>query len=143
MSRFKRIMACFVLLPLLAAAGIAVVPVGARAQEELELTNLIIDRTKTRYGKDFHQAFVAMWEPVQDGVEYNIMINEIADARWGSLVFVFVNDRPVYRTSLGVRSGAVEDTVKQAIQTVQVYLMRLSIGQQSSADSEDLAGDGL
>lgn len=112
------------------------------ASGELELGNLIINRTQTRFGQDFHRYFVTMWEAPGGLKDYKILIRERASARWGSMIMIYVNDIPVYRAFLGFRTREMKEIVKKGVELTQMSLYRLSVDKQGAED-EDLAGDGL
>lgn len=60
---------------------------------EVEIANLVLNKTMTRIGNDFYEAFSDNWHPPKDLDISHIKIAEAPSARWGSLISVSVNDR--------------------------------------------------
>ena len=81
---------------------ISILPTAVLAQDQ-EIVNrqgLIIENTQTTIGKSFYRQFVSIWEPPRNAVDFNIFVQERADARWGSIISIFINDRLMYRNIL-------------------------------------------
>ena len=110
---------------------------------EVEIGSLIINRTVTRFGQEFHRHFVSMWEAPRDIEDYNILIRERASARWGSMILIYVNDRLIYRNILGIRTQQMEEIVRKSVELTRGYLFRLSISKQMFENEQDIARDGL
>ena len=108
---------------------------GAAAGEE-EINGLIIDQTRTLLGREFAREFCALWGEPRIDLSYNILIEEIPDARWGSLLSVKVNGRTAWRKALRPRSGGAREAARESIPQVRSYLLYLlqTNGGQDSAD---------
>lgn len=109
--------------------------------EETEVNGLIIDQTRTRIGQDFYREFCTLWGEPKSDFRYNISINEIPDARWGSLIIVTVNGQEAYRNTLRPRSGLVEEEAPKAIERAKSYLAYL-IRTNGNHDTADIRGNG-
>lgn len=91
------------------------------------MSGLLIDQTRTLFGREFFRHFSTAWGEPQTDFQYNLVVREIPDARWGSMIIIDVNGREVYRKRLAPRSGDVEQEVEKALPRVRrnfVYLMR-------------------
>lgn len=133
--RFRKIS-----LVLCIAAFLLTVATTATAAE-VEIDGLVINRTVTRFGHDFHREFGFQWNPPAGVHDYSILIRERADARWGSRVSVLINDQLVFRTFLGVRTVDLSAVVAEAVAETHRYL--LFIRDRFNGRQPDLAGDGL
>lgn len=112
----------------------------AQAQD-IEIRSLIINRTQTRIGQEFHRLFASLWVPVKGIDNYNIVVLEKASARWGSLIGILINDRVVFRQILGIRQNNLEEIAEKAVSIAHNYLFFHFLTQNKS--SEDLAGSGF
>ena len=106
-------------------------------------TGFIIDRTVTNFGAEFVRYFSQAWRE-QDGTEsLDVTIFERPSARYGSMVWVEHNNRPVARVFLYAgRSGTIQPSAVAAAQ----YVAR-KVGDESLAQlllhDPDLARDGF
>ena len=126
-------------LAVLFAAGFEA---GARAQQEAEIDGLIIDETVSRIGQDFYRHFVNRWEPLKGIEDYNILINERANARWGSWISIKVNDATVYVKVLRSRPTEIEAAVEEGVSMTARYLL-LVYQRERELETGDLAGSGI
>ncbi len=103
-----------------------------------------MEETMTKIGYDFYEYFFINWE-VPQGItvtDYNVVIHEKASSVWGSLVWIEVNETPIWNNNgqvLKPRGGEIEDAAKLAIQVVQMYLLNY---EQYQFTSEDMVGTG-
>ena len=117
-----------------------VLPVSAKAQ--VEINGLLVDQTRTMFGREFFREFSSAWGEPEVPVQYNIVITEYFDARWGSLIIIELNGREAYRKRLAPRSGDASQEAKAALPSVRRYLMYLMTTKNQSINP-DLKGDGL
>ncbi|KKO46464.1 curli production assembly protein CsgE [Arsukibacterium ikkense] len=91
------------LLPLKAAAN------------DIELSGLVIDRTISRFGKDFMFYYSGYWRdmPATEGV--SVVIYEQVYPQAGTFLWVELNQQRVYQTYFGRRHNNVKDMAEQAI----------------------------
>ena len=66
----------------------------------LEINGLIIDKTRTKMGRDFYQLFYTAWEAPNTKTDYIITISEQPSKGRGSRVFVYVNEYLPFRAFL-------------------------------------------
>jgi curli production assembly/transport component CsgE len=93
------------------------------SQETPAFYGFVLDKTKSKIGRDFYETFTSLWEFPQ-GTEYmNIVIDEHSDPRWGSQILIFVEDNLVYYTLLKPRAEDISEKAEEAIQAVFNYLM--------------------
>lgn len=123
------------------------IAVSVRAGTHMEIDNLIIERTQTRIGHEFYRDFVTRWnEAPQPPGEYQIIIVERANPRWGSLVWVEVGgflsgQDVVYRKVLLPRTADIQKEAAQAVEAVRAYFQR--VREFKKTLQEDLAGTGV
>jgi curli production assembly/transport component CsgE len=86
-----------------------------------ELTiNFIFDQTKTKVGRDFYETFSLSWEFPPD-FPGNIKIEEYTDPRWGTVLYLYVEDTLLYATPLKPRFEDIEGKVEEAIDVLWKY----------------------
>lgn len=93
--------------------------------QEVVLSGLILDQTKTHLGRDFYEAFAQRWEFIPGLENYNIIINEISDPRWGTQIQIFVDDNLVYISPLKPRLEDIELRAEEAADAVFKYFFTL------------------
>ncbi|MFJ4432340.1 curli production assembly/transport protein CsgE [Pseudomonas sp. NPDC089395] len=123
---------------LLLAAG---VPGVAHADAEDEMKGFIVDNTISHIGHDFYFYFADRLRATSR-LDFNLVVRERPDARWGSLVTVEFERDVLYRrflppnvTQLKEEAIAAADLVRQEV--VQRKLQRLL------QDTTDLERDEL
>ncbi|GAQ94620.1 curli production assembly/transport component CsgE [Thermodesulfovibrio aggregans] len=87
-----------------------------------QIQGLIIDKTKTKIGRDFYELFYLTLEPLMgiDG-KFDITVDEIVDPQFGSRVTVSINDNVVYQNFVSSRYDDIEEKVKEATQIVNYF----------------------
>ncbi|WP_313202524.1 curli production assembly/transport protein CsgE [Pseudomonas sp.] len=122
---------------LLAAGG----PDAAMAGAEDEMKGFIVDNTISHIGHDFYYYFADRLRATSR-LDFNLVVRERPDARWGSLVTVEFDRDVLYRrflppnvTQLKEEAVAAADLVKQEV--IQRKLQRLL------QDTTDLDRDEL
>ncbi len=115
----------------------------AAAEEELmqDIGGLIFEETMTKIGYEFYEYFFLLWEPPEvKPKDYNILITEMASARWGSWITVVVNDTPVWNMVLRPRSADIEDAVNESIEVTKDYLYNY---EKYQFQSKYMGGNGI
>ena len=114
---------------------------AANAGAEDEMMGFIVDNTISHIGHDFYNAFTDRLRATSR-LDFNLVVRERPDARWGSLVTVEHESDVLYRrflppntTQLNDEAVAAADLVKQQI--IQRKLQRLL------QDTTDLERDEL
>lgn len=111
--------------------------------DEVEIGSLVINRTITRVGMDFFEAFSDRWYAIEGLGTAHIRITEMPSARWGSLISVWVGEEIFFRTRLASRTKNIEGIADQAVRQVMTVITAKSIQMQQNGDKGDLIGDGL
>lgn len=93
----------FLLLPLKAAAN------------DIELGGLVIDRTISRFGKDFMFYYSGYWRDMPSTEGVSVVIYEQVYPQAGTFLWVEMNQQRVYQTYFGRRYNNVKDMAEQAI----------------------------
>lgn len=103
---------------------------SAQAIED-EISGFTIDNTITRTGHDFTR-FLADYRNTQFTTQndYNLVVNERPSARWGSLIWVTLDNQEVYRrflppgrVDLEQEAQAAANGIHQRAQQQQLQLM--------------------
>ncbi|QSX33442.1 curli production assembly/transport protein CsgE [Shewanella avicenniae] len=86
---------------------------GAQSKE-IELSGLVLDRTITRFGKDFTFYFSSYWRevPQTDGV--SVVIYERVYPQAGTYLWLELNQKKIYETYFGRRYNDVKKKAEQA-----------------------------
>jgi curli production assembly/transport component CsgE len=142
---------CFLSTPFFAAAQEAL-DAGALEEGKLDeraLLNLeqasgfIVDRTITQFGGEFMRVFSQTWRTLPGTQEFDVTIIERPTARYGSLVWVEYNNRPVARAFLYAgRSTAIRPIAVAAAEYVAGKLADEALASQMFEDP-DLAKGGF
>lgn len=134
----KRLNVFCLSLGLLLAAGVSDV---AQADAEDEMKGFIVDNTISHIGHDFYYYFADRLRATSR-LDFNLVVREHPDARWGSLITVEFERDVLYRrflppnvTQLKEEAVAAADLVKQEV--IQRKLQRLL------QDTTDLERDEL
>lgn len=85
------------------------------AANDIELSGLVIDRTISRFGKDFMFYYSGYWRdmPATEGV--SVVIYEQVYPQAGTFLWVEMNQQRVYQTYFGRRYNDVKEMAEQAI----------------------------
>ena len=115
-----------------------------RALQSLEqASGFIVDRTITQFGGEFMRVFSQSWRALPGTQEFDITIIERPTARYGSLVWVEYNNRPIARAFLYAgRSTAIRPIAVAAAEYVAGKLADEALASQLFEDP-DLAKGGF
>ncbi len=114
--------------------------VATPAKSQVEINGLIIDESRTVTGREFYREFFESWgEPTVD-ITYDIVIKEIPDARWGSMLSIDINGTTAWRKILQPRSGKAREEARASVPQVRRFLEYLRTSTEEK--SGDLVGDG-
>lgn len=91
--------------------------------QEITLTGFIFDQTKTKVGREFYEAFSMLWEYSLELEKVDIYINEITDPRWGTQVYVYVEDILVFVDILKPQTEDIKEKAEQAVESVLRYFL--------------------
>lgn len=113
---------------------------GVPADGQVEINGLIIDESRTMTGREFYRDFFERWGDPNLEFPYNIVIRELPDARWGSILSIDVNGTTVWRKVVRPRTGDARKEARESIPQVRRVLEHLrTIDEKRDGD---LVGDG-
>nr|WP_239480663.1 curli production assembly/transport protein CsgE [Parashewanella hymeniacidonis] len=115
-------------------------PVHSFANQEIELDGLVIDRTLTRFGKDFNFYYSSYWREIPHTQGYNVIIHETVFPQAGTLLTLEINNQKIYQTHFGRRMSSVEDRAKQAILFTIDYLAKIKANELTGAINSEMDG---
>ena len=87
------------------------------------ISGLIVDETRTVVGRNFFETFSAEWSTLSSTTP-NIVIGELADPRFGSIISVRIGEAVVFRRLLSPRLADVRSAVDMAIVSLRKTLRR-------------------
>lgn len=95
------------------------------ADNDIEISGLVIDRTLTRFGKDFGFYYSSYWRelPFTQGV--NVTLYETVFPQAGTVLTLEINGTRIYTTHFGRRANPVKESAEQAILLTIDYLAQI------------------
>jgi len=87
---------------------------SAAEKSEIVLSGIVLDRTISRFGKEFVRQFNLSWQEVPETAGVNLVIKETKLPRSGTRLVIEVKGRLIYQTYFGMRQKPMKDVVKQA-----------------------------
>lgn len=109
--------------------------------KDLKVDGILIDRTMTPIGQHFFQAFSSHWAS-PEGVSFeSIMITEIFNPQWGSMIFITIDNQDAFERLMLNRNKDMDELGRSVADEVAQYLMRREIIRRYQ-QSNDLYGDG-
>ena len=88
-----------------------------------QATGFVVDRTVTNFGAEFVRQFSQSWREQPGTAEFDVTIVEKPSARWGSIVLVEHDNRPVVRAFLYAgRAGTIGPVASAAAEYVAKQL---------------------
>lgn len=92
---------------------------------ELSLGGMVLDRTVSRFGKDFSFYYASYWRelPGTDGI--TIVIHEQVYPQAGTILWVEMDQQRIFQATFGRRQNDVKQLAEQAIlQSVQLLAVK-------------------
>ncbi|GAB2794553.1 curli production assembly/transport component CsgE [Hymenobacter luteus] len=89
-----------------------------------ETSELVMDQSITKPGRDFYDLFYSQWEAPADVKEYTIIIGEKPGRANSTFVTVRVNDNDLLEFPLQPNYDIIQETAREAIGYVQDYLVQ-------------------
>ena len=92
---------------------------------ELNLGGMVLDRTLSRFGKDFSFYYASYWRelPGTDGI--TIVIHEQVYPQAGTILWVEMDQTRIFQATFGRRQNDVKQLAEQAIlQSVQLLAVK-------------------
>lgn len=87
----------------------------APAKAEVELSGIVLDRTISRFGKDFVFYFSSYWREVPATDGSTIVVYEQIYPQAGTFLWVELDQRRIYQNYFGRRQNDVKQMAEQAI----------------------------
>ncbi|MCY1202345.1 Curli production assembly/transport component CsgE [compost metagenome] len=126
--------------PWLAMLALCCVLGTARAEDD-EFMGFIIDYTISHIGHDFYRSFSERLRDTSK-LDFNLVVRERPDARWGSLVWVEYEQRVLYRQFLPPNTAELKPTAYAAADMVLEAIARQKL-QRLLQDTYDMERDEL
>ena len=99
---------------------------------DIELSGLVLDRTISRFGKDFTFYYAGYWRdmPATEGV--TVVIYEQVYPQAGTFLWIEMNQKQIYQTYFGRRYNDVKQMAEQAV--------LLSVNELANIQTEKMLG---
>ncbi|MCL2912678.1 curli production assembly/transport protein CsgE [Shewanella corallii] len=110
----------------------------SRASDDIEISGLVIDRTLTRFGKDFAFYYSGYWRDLTFTQGANVTLTETVFPQAGTKLTVEINGTLIYVTHFGRRASPVKERAEEAVLRTVDYLAHI----QAEALSGELAAGG-
>ncbi|ABS07155.1 MAG: curli production assembly/transport protein CsgE [Gammaproteobacteria bacterium] len=120
MKQLKQRLLTYVLCPFLLLAS----PITL-ADNDIEISGLVIDRTLTRFGKDFGFYYSSYWRELPFTQGFNVTLYETVFPQAGTVLSLEVNGTRIYTTHFGRRANPVKESAEQAILITIDYLAQV------------------
>ncbi|WP_025821060.1 curli production assembly/transport protein CsgE [Shewanella marina] len=82
---------------------------------DIEISGLVIDRTLTRFGKDFNFYYASYWRDLPFTQGFNVTLIEQVFPQAGTSLTLLINDIQIYKTYFGRRASPIKERAEQAI----------------------------
>ena len=124
-------------------AALVLVLLGAQARggQEDEMMGFIVDATISHIGHDFYYSFTERLRATSR-LDFNLVVREKPDARWGSLVTVEYQQRLIYRRFLPPNTVELKEAAYEAADLVKQEIVRRKL-ESLLQDTTDLERDEL
>jgi curli production assembly/transport component CsgE len=130
-KQLKQRLLVWVLCPLLLLGSPAVF-----ADNDIEISGLVIDRTLTRFGKDFGFYYSSYWRELPFTQGFNVTLYETVFPQAGTVLTLEVNGTKIYTTHFGRRANPIKESAEQAILITIDYLGQV----RANAITGDISG---
>lgn len=124
-----------------AVLSLALAGAQARGGEEDEMMGFIVDATISHIGHDFYYSFAERLRATSR-LDFNLVVREKPDPRWGSLVSVEYQQRVVYRRFLPPNTVELKDAAYEAADLVKAQVIQRKL-ESLLQDTTDLERDEL
>ncbi|SEA99643.1 curli production assembly/transport component CsgE [Alkalimonas amylolytica] len=98
----------------------------------------MLDRTVTRFGKDFVFYYSGYWRDIPATDNITVVIYEQVYPQAGTVLWVEMNDRRIYQTYFGRRYNDVKETAEQAVLQSLTELARIQADRILGEPTEEL-----
>ena len=83
--------------------------------EDIELGGIVLDRSISRFGKDFAFYYAGYWRDMPQTEGVTVVIHERVYPQAGTFLWVEINQTRIYQTYFGRRHNDVKQMAEQAI----------------------------
>jgi len=83
--------------------------------DEIELGGMVLDRTISRFGKDFFFYYTSYWRDIPSTNGITVVVNERVYPQAGTYLWVEMEQQKVFETYFGRRQNDVKKLAEQAI----------------------------
>lgn len=90
-------------------------PRAASEGGDIELSGIVLDRTITRFGKDFFFYYTGYWRDVPDTEGLTVVIHEQVFPQAGTRLWVEMEQETIFQTYFGRRHTDVKKVAEQAV----------------------------
>lgn len=109
---------------------------------EDEISNIIIDQTKTKSGKDFIDLFTNFLDLPESTVTYTIIIEEKPSIGRNSMISITVNDIEIYANNLQPREDKLQESSLEAAEVATEFILNYTAIMREMSTKEQL-GTGI
>lgn len=88
---------------------------GSTDDSQIELSGIVLDRTITRFGKDFFFFYTGYWRDVPNTEGLTVVIHEQVFPQAGTRLWVELEQETIFQTYFGRRHTDVRKVAEQAI----------------------------
>lgn len=113
----------------------------ARADDEDEMMGFIVDDCISLVGHNFYSAFTDRLRATSR-LDFNLVVRERPDPRWGSLIWVEYDQRIVYRRFIAPNATETRELAQEAADQVRAAVVQRKL-QVQLQDNIDLGKDEL
>ncbi|ABM01062.1 curli production assembly/transport protein CsgE [Shewanella amazonensis] len=93
--------------------------------DDVEISGLVIDRTLTRFGKEFSFYYSSYWRELPFTQGFNVTLTETVFPQAGTLLIMEINGQKIYSTHFGRRASSIKDKAEQAVLITVDYLAQV------------------
>ena len=108
----------------------------------LEIDGLIVDRTRSKLGRDFYKAFYKLWRPPPGVSDFMLTVRDKPYPRGTTLVSVEINNVVVARAVLRPRALDIERIAERIILLCQNFLRNYEANKRL-LEGDDMVGSGI
>ncbi|MDP4537431.1 curli production assembly/transport protein CsgE [Alkalimonas collagenimarina] len=110
-------------------------PVSA---SDISLSGLVLDRTISRFGKDFVFYYSSYWREMPSTENITVVIYEQVYPQAGTRLWVELNQKTIYQTYFGRRYNDVKETAEQAVLNSLTELARIQASRMLGDSTDDI-----
>ncbi len=119
---------------------ISFIPQSFANSEGIEISGLVVDRTLTRFGKDFNFYYSSYWRDLPYTQGYNVTLTETVFPQAGTLLLLEINGTAIYKTHFGRRISPVEEKAKEAMLVTLDYIAHARANEMTGGISQQFDG---